>query len=60
LAAGEAASGQRRAYITSVTPNGETVLQLNSVGPWKIIYVNAADDPRYRATTNPADGFTAL
>jgi hypothetical protein len=24
---------------------GETVLQLNSVGPWKLIYVNPADDP---------------
>jgi len=25
---------------------GETVLQLNSIGPWKINYVNPADDPR--------------
>ena len=24
----------------------ETVLQLNTVGPWDIIYVNPADDPR--------------
>lgn len=25
---------------------GETVLQLHGVGPWKLIYVNPADDPR--------------
>jgi hypothetical protein len=25
---------------------GETVIQLHGVGPWKINYVNAADDPR--------------
>ena len=25
---------------------GETVLQLHGMGPWKINYVNAADDPR--------------
>lgn len=25
---------------------GETVLQLTSIGPWQITYVNAADDPR--------------
>jgi hypothetical protein len=25
---------------------GETVLQLNSVGPWTLTYVNPADDPR--------------
>jgi hypothetical protein len=25
---------------------GETVLQLHGMGPWKIIYVNPADDPR--------------
>lgn len=24
----------------------ETVVQLNSVGPWSIVYVNPADDPR--------------
>ena len=28
---------------------GETVVQLNSVGPWEIRYVDSADDPR-RAT----------
>ena len=27
---------------------GETILQLSSVGPWEIIYVNPADDPRGR------------
>ena len=25
---------------------GETILQLSSVGPWEIVYVNPADDPR--------------
>jgi hypothetical protein len=25
---------------------GETVVQLTSIGPWQITYVNAADDPR--------------
>jgi hypothetical protein len=25
---------------------GETILQLNGIGPWQIIYVNSADDPR--------------
>ena len=25
---------------------GETVIQLHGVGPWRINYVNAADDPR--------------
>lgn len=29
-----------------VTAEGETVVQLNSVGPWAIDYVNPADDPR--------------
>jgi len=29
--------------------SGETILQLSSIGPWKIIYVNPADDPRNRA-----------
>jgi quercetin dioxygenase-like cupin family protein len=27
---------------------GETVIQLTSVGPWEINYVNPADDPRLR------------
>lgn len=26
----------------------ETILQLNTVGPWDIIYVNFADDPRQK------------
>lgn len=26
--------------------DGDTVIQLNSVGPWTITYVNAEDDPR--------------
>ena len=25
---------------------GETVVQLNSIGPWGLTYVNAQDDPR--------------
>ena len=25
---------------------GETILQLSSVGPWEVVYVNSADDPR--------------
>ena len=38
-------------YWTSGVPHfawmkGETVLQLNSVGPWQLNYVNPADDPR--------------
>ena len=27
---------------------GETVLQLHGMGPWRLIYVNRADDPRRR------------
>lgn len=27
---------------------GETVIQLTSVGPWKIHYINPEDDPRLR------------
>jgi len=27
---------------------GETVLQLHGIGPWQIVYVNPADDPRLR------------
>lgn len=29
--------------------SGETVLQLSSIGPWEVVYVNSADDPRIRA-----------
>ena len=25
---------------------GETILQLSSLGPWEVVYVNPADDPR--------------
>jgi hypothetical protein len=28
------------------TTTGETVLQLSSMGPWQVIYVDPADDPR--------------
>jgi hypothetical protein len=28
---------------------GKTVVQLNGVGPWKLNYVNPADDPRQKA-----------
>ena len=27
---------------------GETILQLSSIGPWEVVYVNPADDPRNR------------
>lgn len=27
---------------------GETVIQLNNIGPWSLTYVDAADDPRNR------------
>jgi quercetin dioxygenase-like cupin family protein len=30
--------------------DGKTIIQLNGVGPWKLNYVNPADDPRKRAT----------
>jgi quercetin dioxygenase-like cupin family protein len=26
--------------------NGETVLQLHGIGPWRLVYVNKADEPR--------------
>ena len=26
--------------------NGETVLQLHGIGPWRLVYVDKADDPR--------------
>lgn len=26
--------------------NGETLIQVHGIGPWKITYVNSADDPR--------------
>ena len=28
---------------------GKTVIQLHGVGPWSLVYVNAADDPRNKA-----------
>jgi hypothetical protein len=28
---------------------GETVIQLHGIGPWEIVYVNPADDPRHSA-----------
>jgi quercetin dioxygenase-like cupin family protein len=31
-----------------VRAEGETVVQLNSLGPWTITYINQADDPRRR------------
>jgi quercetin dioxygenase-like cupin family protein len=31
-----------------VYAEGETVLQLNSVGPWSLTYVNPKDDPRQK------------
>jgi quercetin dioxygenase-like cupin family protein len=37
--------GMRHFAITE----GETVIQLTSVGPWELTYVNPADDPRLAA-----------
>ena len=34
--------GHRHYFLTAE----ETVIQLNGVGPWGIVYVNPADDPR--------------
>jgi mannose-6-phosphate isomerase-like protein (cupin superfamily) len=31
-----------------VETQGETILQLHGVGPWDLVYVNQADDPRRR------------
>jgi uncharacterized protein DUF4437 len=28
---------------------GETILQLSSIGPWQVVYVDPADDPRHHA-----------
>jgi hypothetical protein len=28
---------------------GETILQLSSIGPWEVVYVNPTDDPRIHA-----------
>jgi quercetin dioxygenase-like cupin family protein len=36
--------GMRHYAITE----GETIVQLSSIGPWEITYVNSADDPRSR------------
>jgi quercetin dioxygenase-like cupin family protein len=35
-----------------VKAQGETVLQLHGIGPWQLIYVNKADDPRSKAAAN--------
>ncbi len=34
---------------------GETVVQIHGVGPWKVVYVNAADDPAQKADAQKAD-----
>jgi quercetin dioxygenase-like cupin family protein len=31
--------------------DGETIIQLHGTGPWKLIYVNKADDPRRKVAT---------
>jgi quercetin dioxygenase-like cupin family protein len=36
------------------TTNEETVIALNGVGPWEIVYVDPKDDPRPVAATKPA------
>jgi len=32
---------------------GETVLQVHGMGPWKVVYVNPADDPANKAAAAP-------
>ncbi len=34
-----------------VRAKGETVIQVNAMGPFELTYVNAADDPRKKTTT---------
>lgn len=58
LGSGEDVTGQTQALepgsffgiapgsVHYVSAEGETVIQLNSVGPWAIEYVSDADDPR--------------
>jgi quercetin dioxygenase-like cupin family protein len=36
-----------------VWANGETVVQFHGFGPWKIVYLNPADDPRNAAGKPP-------
>ena len=38
----------------SVVANGETIIQVNGVGPFEISYVNPADDPRKKDTKKSA------
>ena len=38
--------GLGRAIARKLAAEGETVIQVHGVGPWSIIYVNPADDPR--------------
>ena len=45
LPAGSFASVPPKTHHFAFTKE-ETVIQLNSVGPWELIYVNPADDPR--------------
>ena len=34
---------------------GETVVQIHGVGPWKVVYVNPADDPTQKADAKKDD-----
>jgi len=38
--------------------SGPTVIQVNGMGPFEIIYVNPADDPRSAAAKGPSDATT--
>jgi hypothetical protein len=38
--------------------SGPTVIQINGMGPFEIIYVNPADDPRSAAAKGPGDATT--
>ena len=33
---------------------GESVVQIHGMGPWKVVYVNPADDPSKQAAPAPA------
>jgi quercetin dioxygenase-like cupin family protein len=36
-----------------VQVKGPTITQVSGMGPWKVIYVNPADDPQYRPAPQP-------
>ena len=38
--------------------SGPTIIQINGMGPFEIMYVNPADDPRGAAAKSPAESTT--